>query len=144
MESAESAAMVTNEIEVQKLSCPVPDSAPAASTTGSDGIGKPNCSAKTHASSTTYPCLIRNSSVLCIEPGQVLAKQRWFREFYLEKLLRDEVSSMTPLAAHDKFANRFADSRRGFPAAVRLRKGGGLARMPHGKTGDGVPPRGHF
>src|SRR5260221_13741550 len=84
MESAESAAMVTSEIDVQKLSWPVPDSAPAASTTGSEGIGKPSCSAKTHASSTTYPCLIRNSSVLCIEPGQVLATQKWFREFYLE------------------------------------------------------------
>src|SRR5579859_3796913 len=80
-ESAVRAAMVTKKSEDQKLRWPVPESAPAASTTGSDGTGSPSCSAKTHASSTTYPCLIRNSRVLCIEPGQVLAKRRFSANF---------------------------------------------------------------
>src|SRR5258708_10908893 len=65
-------------------------------------------------------------------------------EFYLEKLLRDEVSSMTPLAAHDKFANRFADSRRGFPAAVKLRKGSGIDRVADSERRDDIPYRGNL
>src|SRR5258705_10010981 len=73
-ESAERAAMATKNNEAQKLRWPVPARAPAANTTGSEGIGRPSCSAKTQASRTTYPCLMRNSRVLCIELGWVLAK----------------------------------------------------------------------
>src|SRR5882724_11562618 len=75
-ESAERAAMATKNSEAQKLRWLVPANAPAAKTTGSEGIGRPSCSAKTQASRTTYPCLMRNSSVLCIEPGWILAKLR--------------------------------------------------------------------
>src|SRR6266478_2310612 len=73
-ESAESAAMATKNSEAQKLRWPVPASAPAANTTGSEGTGRPSCSAKTQARRTTYPCLMRNSKVLCIELDLVLAK----------------------------------------------------------------------
>src|SRR5258708_17028853 len=73
-ESAERAAMATKNNETQKLRWPVPANAPAAKTTGSEGIGRPSCSAKTQASRTTYPCLMRNSSVLCIERGWFLTK----------------------------------------------------------------------
>ena len=83
MESAERAAMATKNSEAQKLRWPVPANAPAAKTTGSEGIGRPSCSAKTQASRTTYPCLMRNSSVLCIEPGWFLAKLRQIVELIL-------------------------------------------------------------
>src|SRR5260370_31153963 len=82
-ESAERAAMATKNNEAQKLRWPVPANAPAAKTTGSEGIGRPSCSAKTQASRTTYPCLMRNSSVLCIERGWFLAKLRQIVELIL-------------------------------------------------------------
>src|SRR5579884_414138 len=42
-----------------KLSCPIAESTPAATSIGTAGTGAPNCSAATQANSNAYPCFAR-------------------------------------------------------------------------------------
>src|SRR5215467_4446384 len=164
MQSALRAAMVTRAREPQKLRRPAPASAPAASNSGRDGTGAPSCSAKTHASKTAFPCLMRNSRVRCIEPGKVLGRTG---DRVTENgppvenrppganlqaassvpsglrpaaaaLRRDERGRLPPLTGHDEFANGLAGAGGQFPVAQRLREGSGVARVTDGESGDGV------
>src|SRR5882724_2765371 len=54
-------------------------------------------------------------------------------------LLGYEVSGVAPFAGHDKFADGFADARRGFAIAIGLRKGSGIAGIADGKGCECVP-----
>src|SRR5229473_2114020 len=54
------AATAVSPVASAGFSLPLADSAPAASSHGADGSGKPTCSAKTMANKTGPPWLIRN------------------------------------------------------------------------------------
>src|SRR5438128_10057444 len=66
---------------------PAPANAPAASSTGTAGIGSPTCSAKTTAKRTRPPCRIRN----CVT-SSMSAPQRRSSSVHIEPVIHHAVA----------------------------------------------------
>ena len=62
-ESPISDAIIARDHANARFMRPSPESAPAASSMGVEGIGRPDCSARTNANSSRYPCRSKNSTV---------------------------------------------------------------------------------
>ena len=64
IESLATAPRVANAMAIPRFIWCVPESAPAARSSGAEGTGRPACSTKTHANTSMYPCRTTNWSNL--------------------------------------------------------------------------------
>ena len=78
IESLATAPMVAKAMAIPRFIWCVPESAPAARSSGAEGTGRPACSTKTHANTSMYPCRTTNwsNSVISWLSGRT-CDRRW-------------------------------------------------------------------
>src|SRR6266568_1385924 len=119
--------------DTPKLRCPEPASAPAARRSGTEGIGKPSCSASTQANTRNEPCFKRKAMALCMENGSTF-----------DSILTNERRWFAPCARHDKLRQGLAAARRHLRLSQLFGQPVGITRIADRERGNRFPSRGNL